>query len=50
MLFFSVSRFGQTLCEKDIQLLVQGVLTCTRVKSWIPVEQIRSLGVRLYAY
>ncbi len=46
----SVSRCGEALCEKAIQLLVQGVVACARARSWIPVEQIRSLGARLYAY
>ncbi len=50
MLFFSVSRCGQALCVKTIQLLVQGVLACARARSWIPVEHIRSVGARLDAY
>ena len=37
-LFFSISRCGEELCEKAIQLLVQGVITCPRASSWIPVE------------
>ena len=37
-------------CEKTIHLLVQDVLPCVRVRSWIPVEWIRSLGARLYVY
>ncbi len=31
MLFFSVSRCGETLCQKSIQLLVQGVV-CSLVR------------------
>ena len=38
MLFFSVSRCDEALCQKAIQLLVQGVLACARTRSWIPVE------------
>ncbi len=47
MIFFSVSRCGETLSEKTIQLLVEGVFVCVRARSWIPVDQIRSLGARL---
>ena len=35
---FSVSRCGETLSQRDIHLLVQGVLACARARSWIPVE------------
>ena len=45
-LFLGVVRH----CENTIHLLVQDVLPCVRVRSWIPVEWIRSLGARLYAY
>ena len=38
MLFFSGSRCGEALCQKDIHLLVEDVFVCVRVRSWIPVE------------
>ena len=47
--FFSVSRCAEALCQKTIQLLVQGMLACARARTWIPVECPRSLGGRLYA-
>ncbi len=43
-IFFSVSRCGETLSQKAIQLLVQDMLVSPRVRSWIPVEWIRSVG------
>jgi hypothetical protein len=50
MLFFSVSRSAEALCQKTVQLLVQGMLACARARTWIPVEWPRSLGARLYAF
>ena len=50
MLFFSVSRCAEALCQKTIQLLVSRVLACARARTWIPVKWPRSLGVRLYAF
>jgi hypothetical protein len=50
MLFFSVSRCAEALCQKTIQLLVQDMLACARERTWIPVEWPTSLGGRLYAY
>jgi hypothetical protein len=44
MIFFSVSRCDESLCQKTIQLLVQGMLVCARARTWIPVEWSRSLG------
>jgi hypothetical protein len=44
MLFFSVARCAEALCQKTIQLLVQGMLACARARTWIPVEWPRSLG------
>ena len=38
MFFFSVSRCDEALCQKSIQLLVQGMVACVRTRSWIPVE------------
>ncbi len=29
---------GEALCQKTIQLLVQGMVACARVRTWIPVE------------
>ena len=48
MLFFSVSRFAEALCQKTIQMLVQGMLACARERTWIPVEWPTSLGNSLY--
>jgi hypothetical protein len=50
MLFFSVSRCAKALCQKTIQLLVQGMLACARARTWIPVKWPRSVGARLYAF
>jgi hypothetical protein len=44
MIFFSVSRCAEALYQKTIQLLVEGMLVCARVRTWIPVEWPRSLG------
>ena len=46
MLFFSVSRCAEALCQKTIQLLVPGMLACARERTWIPVEWPTSLGSR----
>jgi hypothetical protein len=50
MLFFSVSRCAETLCQKTIQLLVEFILACARARTWIPVEWTRSLGASLNAF
>jgi hypothetical protein len=50
MLFFSVSRCAEALCQKTIQLLVSRMLACARSRTWIPVKWPRSLGVRMYAF
>ena len=50
ILFFSVSRCAEALCQKTIQLLVPDMLACARVRTWIPVECPTSLGDSLYEY
>ena len=42
MLFFSVSRCVETLCQKDIQLLVQVMFACSRVRD----SESREKGIR----
>jgi hypothetical protein len=45
-----MSSFVEVLCQKTIQLLIQVMLTCTRSRTWIPVECPTSLGDSLYEY